>query len=109
LHLGGGAWLTADDAAAEHQGDDPAAHVLVDAGLVEQGLSPSRVRNAHQVLSQILAAGVEGGRITRNPAAGTAAAHRAPRHALPDRPAGRGPGRRHRPALLVRFAAYTGL
>jgi hypothetical protein len=33
------------------------------AGLVEQGLSPSRVRNAHQVLSQVLAAGVEGGRI----------------------------------------------
>jgi hypothetical protein len=40
------------------------------AGLVEQGLSPSRIRNAHQVLSQILAAGVEGGRIARNPAAG---------------------------------------
>jgi hypothetical protein len=37
---------------------------------VEQGLSPSRIRNAHQVLSQILAAGVEGGRISRNPAAG---------------------------------------
>ena len=40
------------------------------AGLVEQGLSPSRIRNAHQVLSQILAVGVEGGRIARNPAAG---------------------------------------
>jgi hypothetical protein len=33
-------------------------------------LSAFRIRNAHQVLSQILAAGVEGGRITRNPAAG---------------------------------------
>jgi hypothetical protein len=40
------------------------------AGLVEQGLSPSRIRNAYQVLSQIMSAGVEGGRITRNPAAG---------------------------------------
>jgi integrase len=40
------------------------------AALVEGGLSPSRVRNAHQVLSQVLAAAVEGGRLARNPAAG---------------------------------------
>ena len=48
--------------------------------MVEQGLSPSRIRNAHQVLSQILAP------------------HRSPGYALLDRLAGRGPGRRHRPA-----------
>jgi integrase len=82
------------------------------AGLVEQGLSPSRVRNAHQVLSQILAAGVEGGRIARNPAAGV----RLPRivrrdmHFLTARPvedlaAAIDP----RYELLVRLAAYTGL
>jgi integrase len=82
------------------------------AGLVEQGLSPSRIRNAHQVLSQILAAGVEGGRIARNPAAGV----RLPRivrrdmHFLTagqveDLAAAIDP--RYR--LLVRFAACTGL
>ena len=82
------------------------------AGLVEQGLSPSRIRNAHQVLSQVLAAGVEGGRIARNPAAGV----RLPRivrrsmHFLTARQvealaAVIDP----RYALLVRFAAYTGL
>jgi integrase len=75
-------------------------------------LSPSRVRNAHQVLSQILAAGVEGGRIARNPAAGV----RLPRivrrdmHFLTapqveDLAAAIDP----RYELLVRFAAYTGL
>jgi hypothetical protein len=74
-------------------------------------LSPSRVRNAHQVLSQILAAGVEGGRIARNPAAGV----RLPRivrrdmHFLAawqveDLAAAIDP----RYELLVRFAAYTG-
>ena len=82
------------------------------AGLVEQGLSPSRVRNAHQVLSQILAAGVEGGRIARNPAAGV----RLPRivqrdmhflaaRQVEDLAAAIDP----RYELLVRFAAYTGL
>jgi integrase len=82
------------------------------AGLVEQGLSPSRIRNAHQVLSQILAAGVEGGRIARNPAAGV----RLPRivrrdmhfltaRQVEDLAAAIDP--RYR--LLVRFAAYTGL
>ena len=82
------------------------------AGLVEQGLSPSRVRNAHQVLSQILAAGVEGGRIARNPAAGA----RLPRivqrdmhflaaRQVEDLAAAIDP----RYELLVRFAAYTGL
>jgi hypothetical protein len=40
------------------------------AALVEHGLSSSRIRNAHQVLSQILAAAVEDRRIVRNPAAG---------------------------------------
>jgi integrase len=75
-------------------------------------LSPSRVRNADQVLSQILAAGVEGGRIARNPAAGV----RLPRivrrdmHFLTapqveDLAAAIDP----RYELLVRFAAYTGL
>jgi integrase len=82
------------------------------AGLVEQGLSPSRIRNAHQVLSQVLAAGVEGGRIARNPAAGV----RLPRivrrdmhfltaRQVEDLAAAIDP----RYGLLVRFAAYTGL
>jgi integrase len=82
------------------------------AGLVERGLSPSRIRNAHQVLSQILAAGVEGGRIARNPAAGV----RLPRivrrdmhfltaRQVEDLAAAIDP----RYGLLVRFAAYTGL
>jgi integrase len=82
------------------------------AALAERGLSPSRVRNAHQVLAQVLAAGVEGGRIARNPAAGV----RLPRivrremHFLTAREvealaAVVDP----RYALLVRFAAYTGL
>jgi integrase len=82
------------------------------AGLVERGLSPSRVRSAHQVLSQILAAGVEGGRIVRNPAAGV----RLPRivrrnmhfltaRQVEDLAAAVDP----RYELLIRFAAYTGL
>jgi hypothetical protein len=40
------------------------------AHLVETGLSPARIRNAHQVLGQILAAAIEAGRITTNPASG---------------------------------------
>jgi integrase len=40
------------------------------AGLVEGGLSPSRTRNAHQVLGQVLASAVEAGRLVRNPASG---------------------------------------
>jgi integrase len=40
------------------------------AALVEGGLSASRVRNAHQILGQVLTAAVEGGRLARNPAAG---------------------------------------
>ncbi|HYY78707.1 MAG TPA: tyrosine-type recombinase/integrase [Actinomycetes bacterium] len=82
------------------------------AGLVDQGLSPSRVRNAHQVLSQVLAAGVEGGRIARNSAAGV----RLPRvvrremhflaaRQVEDLAVAIDP----RYGLLVRFAAYTGL
>jgi integrase len=38
--------------------------------LVAGGLSPSRVRNAAQVLGQILDAAVAGGRLHRNPAQG---------------------------------------
>jgi Phage integrase central domain len=38
------------------------------AALVEVELSPSRIRNAHQVLSQVLAAAVEANRLARNPA-----------------------------------------
>jgi hypothetical protein len=48
------------------------------AALVEHGLSASRIRNAHQVLSQILAAAVEDRRIVRNPAAYLADRPRAP-------------------------------
>jgi len=52
------------------------------AGLVEGGLSPSRIRIAHQVLSQALAAGVEGGRLARNPAAGVRLPKRVEREML---------------------------
>jgi excisionase family DNA binding protein len=82
------------------------------AALVQSDLSPSRIRNAHQVLSQVLAAAVEANRLARNPAKGL----RLPRIArremhfltavqveqLADRIAPPFP-------LLVRFDAYTGL
>jgi integrase len=81
------------------------------AGLVEQGCR-RRGSATHQVLSQVLAAGVEGGRIVRNPAAGV----RLPRivrrdvhfltaRQVEDLAAAIDP----RYGLLVRFAAYTGL
>jgi hypothetical protein len=46
--------------------------VRVDRRAGRAGLVTSRIRNAHQVLSQVLAAGVEGGRIaaTRRPECG---------------------------------------
>jgi len=82
------------------------------AGLVESGLSPSRIRNAHQVLSQILTTAVESGRLARNPAAGVRLPKRAEREmlfldgaqveALADAIA---PHYR----TLVYFLAYTGL
>jgi integrase len=82
------------------------------AALVEGGLSPSRVRNAHQVLSQVLAAAVEGGRLARNPAAGVRLPKRVDREML-FLDAGQveqladaiGPHYR----VLVYFLAYTGL
>ena len=40
------------------------------ARLVESGLSPSRVRSARQVLSQVLASAVESGKLARNVATG---------------------------------------
>jgi hypothetical protein len=49
---------------------DPLAVHEWRAGLVAAGLSPSRVRNAAQVLGQILDAAVAGGRLHRNPAQG---------------------------------------
>jgi integrase len=52
------------------------------AGLIEGGLSPSRIRNAHQVLSQILTTAVEGGRLARNPAAGVRLPKRVEREML---------------------------
>lgn len=82
------------------------------AALVEHGLSASRIRNAHQVLSQILAAAVEDRRIVRNPAAGV----RLPRiirremHFLSARQVeelAEAIDPRYR--MLVRFAAYSGL
>jgi integrase-like protein len=82
------------------------------AGLVEQGLSPSRVRNAHQVLSQILAAGVEeaGSPATLRPESGCLASFAAKcifltARQVEDLAAVIDP----RYGLLVRFAAYTGL
>jgi integrase len=82
------------------------------AALVEGGLSPSRVRNAHQVLSQVLAAAVEGGRLARNPAAGVRLPKRVEREML-FLDAGQveqladaiGPHYQ----VLVYFLAYTGL
>jgi integrase len=82
------------------------------AGLVEGGLSPSRIRNAHQVLAQVLAAAVEGGRLARNPAAGVRLPKRVEREML-FLDAGQveqladaiGPHYR----VLVYFLAYTGL
>jgi integrase len=52
------------------------------AGLVESGLSPSRIRNAHQVLAQVFTAAVEGGRLARNPAAGVRLPKRVEREML---------------------------
>jgi integrase len=49
---------------------DPLAVHEWQAGLVAGGLSPSRIRNAAQVLGQILDAAVAGGRLHRNPAQG---------------------------------------
>ena len=49
---------------------DPLAVHEWQAGLVAAGLSPSRIRNAAQVLGQILDAAVSGGRLHRNPAQG---------------------------------------
>jgi integrase len=82
------------------------------AQLVADGLSAKRARKAHQVLSQILASGVDGGRLPRNVAEGiklpkvqrkemhflTAAQVEALAEAIAP-PYG----------VLVRFAAYTGL
>jgi integrase len=82
------------------------------AGLVESGLSPSRIRNAHQVLAQVFAAAVEGGRLARNPAAGVRLPKRVEREMLfldagqVERLADAiGPHYR----VLVYFLAYTGL
>jgi integrase len=82
------------------------------AELVAGGLSAKRARKAHQVLSQILASGVDGGRLPRNVAEGiklpkvqrkemhflTAAQVEALADAIAP-PYG----------VLIRFAAYTGL
>jgi hypothetical protein len=82
------------------------------ASLVEGGLSPSRVRNAHQVLSQVLAAAVEGGRLARNPAAGVRLPKRVDREmlfldAVQVEQLADAIGSHHR--VLVYFLAYTGL
>jgi integrase len=82
------------------------------AGLVESGLSPSRICNAHQVLAQVFAAAVEGGRLARNPAAGVRLPKRVEREMLfldaaqIERLAD-AIGPHHR--VLVYFLAYTGL
>jgi integrase len=80
--------------------------------LVEGGLSASRVRNAHQVLGQVLDAAVEGGRLARNPAAGVRLPRRVERdmHFLTASDVevlvgAVAPGYR----ALVYFLAYTGL
>jgi len=82
------------------------------AALVEGGLSPSRIRNAHQVLAQVLAAAVEGGRLARNPATGVRLPKRVEREMLfldaaqvEQLADAIGPHYR----VLVCFLAYTGL
>jgi hypothetical protein len=82
------------------------------AALVEGGLSPSRVRNAHQVLSQVLAAAVEGGRLARNPAAGVRLPKRVEREMLfldasQVEQLADAIGSHYR--VLIYFLAYTGL
>ena len=82
------------------------------AALVEAELSPSRIRNAHQVLSQVLATAVEANRLARNPAKGV----RLPRivrremHFLTAAQVEQLAAAITVPfPLLVRFDAYTGL
>jgi integrase len=82
------------------------------AALVEVELSPSRIRNAHQVLSQVLATAVEANRLARNPAKGV----RLPRvvrremHFLTAAQVEQLAAAITVPfPLLVRFDAYTGL
>jgi integrase len=82
------------------------------AGLADAGLSPSRIRNAHQVLTQVLTAAVEGGRLARNPAAGVRLPKRVDREMLfPDaaqvEALADAIGPHHR--AVVYFLAYTGL
>jgi integrase len=82
------------------------------ASLVESSLSPSRVRNAHQVLSQVLAAAVEGGRLARNPAAGVRLPKRVEREmlfldAVQVEQLADAIGPHYR--VLIYFLAYTGL
>jgi len=62
------------------------------AQLVADGLSAKRARKAHQVLSQILASGVDGGRLPRNVAEGSSCPRSSARRCTPDRRPGRGPG-----------------
>jgi integrase len=82
------------------------------AALVEAELSPSRIRNAHQVLSQVLTTAVEANRLARNPAKGV----RLPRivrremHFLTAAQVEQLAAAITMPfPLLVRFDAYTGL
>jgi integrase len=82
------------------------------AALVEAELSASRIRNAHQVLSQVLATAVEANRLARNPAKGV----RLPRivrremHFLTAAQVEQLAAVIAPPfGLLVRFDAYTGL
>jgi len=82
------------------------------AALVEADLSPSRIRNAHQVLSQVLATAVEANRLARNPAKGV----RLPRIVRPEMHFLTAAQVELLAAaitvpcpLLVRFDAYTGL
>jgi integrase len=82
------------------------------AGLIAGGLSARRARKAHAVLSQVLASAVEGGRLTRNVAAGIKLpkVQRTEMHFLD---AGQvedlAEAIDRRYATLIRFAAYSGL
>jgi integrase len=81
-------------------------------GLLAGGLSPKRAGKALQVLSQILASAVEGGRLARNPAAGVKPpkVQRKEMHFLDADQVewlAAATDERYRPLIL--FAAYTGL
>jgi integrase len=82
------------------------------AGLVSNGLSPSRAKHAYYILFAVLEAAIQAGALVRNPAAGVRAPRDRPRemHFLSAVEVERLAEAIVPPyGVLVRFAAYTGL